>query len=134
VLAEWLKPCPCRSDLCGVSEFRGTDVEPQRLKPPELSAEIAAVTLGDLIEPADTWNPANAAPGEVFNYIDLSAVDQDAKLIQRRTTRIQIGVTEINKEIVERFYQERAIRRIGEAFEKDHERKALVVMASCEKR
>jgi len=28
--------------------------------------------------------------------------------------------------IVERFYQERAIRRIGEAFEKDHDRKALV--------
>ena len=32
--------------------------------------------------------------------------------------------------IVERFYQERAIRRIGEAFEKDHDRKALVVMAT----
>ena len=41
-----------------------------------------------------------------------------------------MGATELNKEIVERFYQERAIRRIGEAFEKDHERKALVVMAT----
>jgi type I site-specific restriction endonuclease len=37
---------------------------------------------------------------------------------------------ETNKEIVERFYQVRAIRRIGEAFEKDNERKALVVMAT----
>ncbi len=36
----------------------------------------------------------------------------------------------INEKIVERFYQHRAIRRIGEAFEKDHERKALVVMAT----
>jgi hypothetical protein len=31
---------------------------------------------------------------------------------------------------VERFYQERAIWRIGEAFEKDHDLKALVVMAT----
>ena len=50
--------------------------------------------------------------------------------IQRRTTRTSLGATEINKGIVERFYQERAIRRIGEAFEKDHDRKALVVMAT----
>ncbi len=37
---------------------------------------------------------------------------------------------EINAAIVERYYQTRAIRRIGEAFEKDHDRKALVVMAT----
>jgi type I restriction enzyme, R subunit len=56
--------------------------------------------------------------------------DELERLIQRRTTRTALGTTEINKEIVERFYQERAIRRIGEAFEKDHDRKALVVMAT----
>jgi type I restriction enzyme S subunit len=38
--------------------------------------------LGDLVDPADTWNPAKAASDEVFNYIDLSAVDQEAKLIR----------------------------------------------------
>ena len=32
--------------------------------------------------------------------------------------------------IVERFYQARAIRRVAEAFEKDHQRKALLVMAT----
>ena len=32
--------------------------------------------------------------------------------------------------IVERFYQERAIRRIAEAFERDRQRKALLVMAT----
>ena len=32
--------------------------------------------------------------------------------------------------IVERYYQTRAIRRIAEAFERDHERKALIVMAT----
>ncbi len=58
------------------------------------------------------------------------AKDELERLIQRRTTRTSLGATEINKGIVERFYQERAIRRIGEAFEKDHDRKALVVMAT----
>jgi|SRR5579872_5320064 len=38
--------------------------------------------LGDLVEPADTWNPAKAPSDEVFDYIDLSAVDQEAKLIR----------------------------------------------------
>src|SRR5438045_985894 len=41
-----------------------------------------------------------------------------------------MAASEINQAIVERFYQQRAIRRIGEAFESDHDRKALVVMAT----
>ena len=36
----------------------------------------------------------------------------------------------INEKIVERYYQTRAIRRIAEAFERDHDRKALLVMAT----
>src|SRR5207302_4375551 len=52
------------------------------------------------------------------------------RMIQRRQTRSQLALASVNEEIVERFYQKRAIRRIGEAFEKDHERKALVVMAT----
>ena len=36
----------------------------------------------------------------------------------------------INPVIVERYYQTRSIRRIAEAFERDHDRKALVVMAT----
>lgn len=51
-------------------------------------------------------------------------------MIQRRTTRQALAATPISKDIVNRYYQERAIRRIGEAFEKDNERKALVVMAT----
>ena len=39
------------------------------------------VALGDLVEPAKTWNPTRSPSDEVFDYIDLSAVDQDAKLI-----------------------------------------------------
>ena len=51
-------------------------------------------------------------------------------LIQRRVTRKRLAVQVINPEIVERFYQTRAIRRVGEAFERDGERRALLVMAT----
>ncbi|HEX8823170.1 MAG TPA: DEAD/DEAH box helicase family protein [Archangium sp.] len=51
-------------------------------------------------------------------------------LIQRRTSRKPLADAPINADIVERYYQTRAIRRIGEAFEQDSDRKALVVMAT----
>ena len=73
------------------------------------------------------WDDQNYPPRSVQGFY---AKDELERLIQRRTTRTSLGATEINKGIVERFYQERAIRRIGEAFEKDHDRKALVVMAT----
>jgi type I restriction enzyme, R subunit len=73
------------------------------------------------------WDDQNYPPRSVQGFYTK---DELERLIQRRTTRSALGATEINKKIVERFYQERAIRRIGEAFEKDQERKALVVMAT----
>ena len=51
-------------------------------------------------------------------------------LIQRRKSRKPLAKAKINEAIVERYYQTRAIRRIGEAFEKDHDRKTLLVMAT----
>lgn len=51
-------------------------------------------------------------------------------LIQRRITRKKLAESVINSNIVERYYQTRAVRRIGETFEKDNQRKALVVMAT----
>ncbi|HZI30727.1 MAG TPA: DEAD/DEAH box helicase family protein, partial [Candidatus Binatia bacterium] len=48
----------------------------------------------------------------------------------RRATKRKLAEAKINEAIVERYYQTRAIRRIGEAFEQDHDRKALVVMAT----
>lgn len=45
------------------------------------NAEWKTVALGDLVEPAKTWNPSRSTSDEVFDYIDLSAVNQDAKLI-----------------------------------------------------
>lgn len=40
-----------------------------------------SVPLGELVEPAKNWNPAQSPPEEAFDYIDLTAVDQDAKEI-----------------------------------------------------
>ncbi len=56
--------------------------------------------------------------------------DELELLIQRRTTRRSLADTPIDEKIVERYYQTRAIRKISEALEKDHEQKALLVMAT----
>jgi type I restriction enzyme R subunit len=73
------------------------------------------------------WDDHNYPPRSVQGFYKK---DELERLVQRRSTRTSLGVAEINEAIVERFYQQREIRRIGEAFEKDHERKALVVMAT----
>jgi len=46
------------------------------------------VPIGDVVESTKTWNPLRSASDEVFNYIDLSAIDQDSKLI--------VGVREVS--------------------------------------
>jgi len=56
--------------------------------------------------------------------------DELELLLLRRTTRRSLADSPVNEAIVERYYQTRAIRRIGESFERDNVRKALVVMAT----
>ena len=73
------------------------------------------------------WDDANYPPRPVQGFYKKAELEL---LMQRRTTRKSLAEAKINEVIVERYYQTRAIRRIGEAFEKDHERKALVVMAT----
>ena len=73
------------------------------------------------------WDDAMYPPRPVQGFY---AKDELALLIQRRSTRTSLSATTINSAIVERYYQSRAIRRIGEAFEHDCERKALLVMAT----
>ena len=53
-----------------------------------------------------------------------------ALMIQRRTSRKPLATAAIDAGIVERYYQVRTVRRIGETFEKQHLRKALAVMAT----
>jgi type I restriction enzyme R subunit len=73
------------------------------------------------------WDDAHYPPRPVQGFYKR---DELELLVQRRTTRKSLAEASIDERIVERYYQTRAIRRIGEAFERDHERKALVVMAT----
>jgi type I restriction enzyme R subunit len=71
----------------------------------------------------DTFYPPRAIQG-------FYTLDELELVIQRRTTKASLADTEIDSSIVARYYQTRCIRRIGETFERDHARKALVVMAT----
>jgi type I restriction enzyme, R subunit len=73
------------------------------------------------------WDDTRYPRREVQGFY---ARDELALLIQRRSMQRPLSEVDINNGIVERFYQARAIRAIGEAFGNDHERKALIVMAT----
>ncbi len=73
------------------------------------------------------WDDAMYPPRPVQGFYKK---DELELLIQRRQMRRRLAETPINEEIVERPYQHRAIRRIGETFENDNQRKALIVMAT----
>ena len=74
------------------------------------------------------WDDTRYPPRAVQGFYKK---DELELLIQRRADAQAAGRgATINAAIVERYYQTRAIRRIAEAFERDHERKALLVMAT----
>lgn len=73
------------------------------------------------------WDDAQYPPRPVQGFYKKAELEL---LIQRRTTRKPLAEAAINEAIVGRYYQTRCIRRIGEAFERDRDRKALVVMAT----
>ena len=73
------------------------------------------------------WDDASYPPRAVQGFYKKTELEL---LIQRRSSRKELSKEAINDAIVERYYQTRAIRRIGEAFERDRDRKALVVMAT----
>ncbi|MCZ8133529.1 MAG: DEAD/DEAH box helicase family protein [Rhodobacteraceae bacterium] len=56
--------------------------------------------------------------------------DELELLHQRRSSRKALDTVDVDENIAGRFYQARAIRRVGEAFEKDRQRKVLLVMAT----
>ncbi|WP_419909610.1 DEAD/DEAH box helicase family protein [Candidatus Poriferisodalis sp.] len=56
--------------------------------------------------------------------------DELELLIQRRTSRKALASLDVGEQIVNRHYQERAIRAIAEHFDNDKQRKALLVMAT----
>jgi type I restriction enzyme R subunit len=73
------------------------------------------------------WDDQMYPPRAISGFLKK---DELELLHQRRTTRKPLDKIVVDDEIVERFYQHRAIRRIGEAFGKDRQRKALLVMAT----
>jgi type I restriction enzyme R subunit len=73
------------------------------------------------------WDDAMYPPRSVHGF---HKKDELELLLLRRETRKSLSDTPINEKIVERYYQTRAIRRIGESFERDNVRKALIVMAT----
>lgn len=73
------------------------------------------------------WDDVGSAPRVVQGFYKKPELEL---LIQRRTTRQKLTEAAIDQTIVERYYQTRAIRKIGEAFEVDRDRRALVVMAT----
>ncbi len=73
------------------------------------------------------WDDESYPPRAVHGFYKKPELEL---LIQRRGSRRPLADAEINPAIVERFYQTRGIRRIAEAFEQDHDRKALLVMAT----
>ena len=73
------------------------------------------------------WDDASYPPRPVQGFFKKKELEL---LIQRRTSRKKLAVAVINADIIERYYQNRAVRRIGETFEVDKQRKALLVIAT----
>ena len=74
------------------------------------------------------WDDGNRYPPRPVQ--GFYTKDELRSLIARRASRQALGSTPINEEIVERYYQSRAIRRIGERFDRENQRQALLVMAT----
>lgn len=73
------------------------------------------------------WDDLNYPPRELQGFYTKEEL---RLLVQRRTSRHALAGVAINDEIAGRRYQGRAIRRIADAFEQQHRRAALLVMAT----
>ena len=73
------------------------------------------------------WDDALFPPRRVQGFL---SADELGLMVQRRSTRKPLASLDLDTKIVERYYQTRAIRAIGEHFEQDRQRKALLVMAT----
>ena len=73
------------------------------------------------------WDDESYPPRKVHGFYKK---DELELWRQRKGARRSLSTTKIDEDIAGRYYQTRAIRRIGEAFEKDKQRKALLVMAT----
>ena len=73
------------------------------------------------------WDDAAGyPPREVQGFLTR---DELELMIQRRRTRLPLATAPFNRAIVERYYQERAIKAVGDAFTRKR-REPLLVMAT----
>lgn len=73
------------------------------------------------------WDDAAYPKREIQGFLKK---DELALMIERRRSRRALVEAEINNKIVSRPYQHRAIRKAAQSFERDKQRKALLVMAT----
>lgn len=73
------------------------------------------------------WDDAAYPPRPVQGFYKKDELEM---LIQRRTSRKSPAEVVIDASIVERYYQTRAVRKVGHHFEVDRQRRALLVMAT----
>jgi type I restriction enzyme, R subunit len=73
------------------------------------------------------WDDTRYPPRAIQGFLTK---DELELAIRRRATLKPLSSAGIDRTIIERFYQTRAIRRVSETFEKDHQRRALLVMAT----
>ncbi len=73
------------------------------------------------------WDDIHYPPRAVQGFYKKPELEL---VIQRRASRKKLAEAVINGSIIERYYQTRAVRRVGESFEVDKLRKALLVMAT----
>jgi type I restriction enzyme R subunit len=73
------------------------------------------------------WDDLNYPPRAVQGFYKK---DELQLLVQRRNSRKALADATVDTSIIERYYQTRAVRRVGASFERDHLRKSLLVMAT----
>ncbi|MBK9080732.1 MAG: DEAD/DEAH box helicase family protein [Rhizobiales bacterium] len=73
------------------------------------------------------WDDRRYPPRPVQGFFTK---DELELAIRRRTSLRPLSSVTLDAAVVNRYYQTRAIRRVAEAFEKDHLRRALLVMAT----
>ncbi|MDF1721117.1 MAG: DEAD/DEAH box helicase family protein [Minwuia sp.] len=73
------------------------------------------------------WDDRMYPPRAVSGFMKKSEL---VLLHQRRTTRRKLDTVPVDEAIAGRYYQTRAIRRVGQTFETDRQRRALLVMAT----
>src|SRR5579862_2398216 len=122
-------------EILAIVEAKRTSVDPRL-------AQAQAEFYVSELEKRQSFRPfAFMANGKEIYFLDAGSEhkrpvagffspDDLENLLSLRQNTIKLAQVPIDTQIVDRVYQHEAIRRVCEAFEKEHKRKALLVMAT----